>query len=26
LAFENIIHTFEDKDIIIFDMAPLPSH
>jgi arsenite/tail-anchored protein-transporting ATPase len=22
LAFENIIHTFEDKDIIIFDMAP----
>jgi len=22
LAFENIIHTFEDKNIIIFDMAP----
>jgi len=22
LAFENIIHTFEDQDIIIFDMAP----
>jgi arsenite-transporting ATPase len=22
LAFENIIHTFKDKDIIIFDMAP----
>jgi arsenite-transporting ATPase len=22
LAFENIIHTFEDKDIIVFDMAP----
>ncbi len=22
LAFENIIRTFEDKDIIIFDMAP----
>ena len=22
LAFENIIHTFEDKDVIIFDMAP----
>ena len=22
LAFENIIHTFDDKDIIIFDMAP----
>ncbi len=22
LAFEKIIHTFEDKDIIIFDMAP----
>jgi arsenite-transporting ATPase len=22
LAFDNIIHTFEDKDIIIFDMAP----
>ena len=22
LAFENIIHAFEDKDIIIFDMAP----
>jgi arsenite-transporting ATPase len=22
LAFENIIHTFKEKDIIIFDMAP----
>jgi arsenite-transporting ATPase len=22
LAFENIIHAFEDKDVIIFDMAP----
>ena len=22
LAFENIIHSFEDKDVIIFDMAP----
>jgi len=22
LAFENIIHTHEDKDVIIFDMAP----
>jgi len=22
LAFENIIHTFENKDVIIFDMAP----
>src|SRR5210317_1475437 len=22
LAFEDIIHTFEDKDVIIFDMAP----
>lgn len=22
LAFENIIHVFEDKDVIIFDMAP----
>ena len=22
LAFENIIHTFEDKDVIVFDMAP----
>ena len=22
LAFENIIHTFKDKNIIIFDMAP----
>ena len=22
MAFENIIHTFEDKDVIIFDMAP----
>jgi len=22
LAFENIIHTFEDKEVIIFDMAP----
>jgi arsenite-transporting ATPase len=22
LAFENIIHTFEDKDNIVFDMAP----
>jgi arsenite-transporting ATPase len=22
LAFENILHAFEDKDIIIFDMAP----
>jgi arsenite-transporting ATPase len=22
LAFENIIHTFEDKDVVIFDMAP----
>jgi arsenite-transporting ATPase len=22
LAFENIIHTFKDKDVIIFDMAP----
>jgi len=22
LAFENIIHGFEDKDVIIFDMAP----
>ncbi len=22
LAFENIIHTYEDKDVIIFDMAP----
>jgi arsenite/tail-anchored protein-transporting ATPase len=21
-AFENIIHTYEDKDVIIFDMAP----
>ncbi len=22
LAFENIIHAFEDKDVIVFDMAP----
>jgi arsenite-transporting ATPase len=22
MAFENIIHSFEDKDVIIFDMAP----
>ena len=22
LAFENIIHSYEDKDVIIFDMAP----